>query len=392
MICHLDCSTGVSGDKFLGALLDAGRSDGRFAAEHLAELVRRLAPEAIVRVESVRSHGIAATGVSVEAAEKPAHRHLADIVRIIEASGLPERVRERSTAVFTALAEAEAAVHGTDVERVHFHEVGALDAIMDVVGVCAGLEALGVERLVATPVAVGGGTVRAAHGVLPVPAPATASLLLGVPVVPGPHESELTTPTGAALVRVLADAFGPCPPMTPRRIGHGAGTRDIGTPNVCRVLIGEAAEKTAPLASEPVVLLETNLDHLSPEAMAFAAEELLAEGALDVWQAPIVMKKGRSASLLSVLAPATEAPRFAERLIALTGTLGVRRTELERCVADRTSHEVPTEWGAVRVKVGGGLVRPEHEDVARVARESSRPYELTRRELEQLARDFLKSS
>lgn len=392
MICHLDCSTGVSGDKFLGALLDAGSASGRFTAEDLASLVQAMAPEARVLVDRVRSHGIAAVSVRVEAAEETAHRHLPDIERLIGTAPLPLSVRERSVAVFSALAEAEAAAHGTSVESVHFHEVGALDSILDIVGVCAGLDALGIERLIATPIAVGGGVVRASHGTLPVPAPATATLLLGVPIVPGPHDSELTTPTGAALVRVCAESFGPCPPMTPRAIGYGAGTRDIGTPNVCRVLLGDAADSVDSLRDEPVSVLETNIDHLSPEAMAFVAEELLAEGALDTWLAPIVMKKGRPASLLSVLCPRGAAKHFSERVIALTGTLGVRRLDMERAAADRECLDMPTQWGPVGLKVGAGRARPEHEDVARIARLTQRPYGDVQRELVQLAQEFLNGS
>lgn len=392
MICHLDCSTGVSGDKLLGALLDAGSVDGAFTADALSKLVESIAPEARVAVERGSSHGIAATKVKVEAAEKPPHRHLGDIVHLVGTAPLTEPVRERAVAVFSALAEAEAAVHGTSPESVHFHEVGALDSILDVVGVCAGLEALGVERLVVTPIAVGGGTVTASHGVLPVPAPATARLLLGIPVVTGPHDSELTTPTGAALIAVCADEFGPCPPMTPRLIGYGMGSRDISTPNVCRVLLGDPAPAAQSTDEETVAILETNLDHLSPEAMAFAAEQLLAEGALDVWLSPIVMKKGRPASLLSVMTTRTDAEKTAERVIALTGTLGVRRSDHARLAASREIVEVPTEWGVVRVKRGAGMMRPEFEDVARVARLTGRPYSEALRELEELAREFLQGS
>ncbi|NTU70682.1 MAG: nickel pincer cofactor biosynthesis protein LarC [Coriobacteriia bacterium] len=380
MIAYLDCSTGVSGDKFLGALLDAGEAGGAFTAEHLGDIVAALAPEARVSVERVNSHGIAAVGVRVEAERQPAHRHWPDIRALLESSPLPGPVRRDALAVFEALAEAEATAHGTSVDAVHFHEVGALDSIADVVGVCSGIHALGIESLAASPIATGSGSVETSHGVLPVPAPATATLLIGIPTVPGPSTSELTTPTGAALVRVLARSFGPMPAMRSTGQGYGAGSRDIGAANVCRLTIG-----TVEPSSERVALLETNIDHLPAEELAFAAEELLAAGALDVWQTPIVMKKGRSAVMLSVLAHEAEADTLAERIIALTGTLGVRRESLARTVADRESIVVETEWGPARVKLGAGRVRPEHDDVARIAREHALPYRAVAAEIARVA-------
>ncbi|HSK47079.1 MAG TPA: nickel pincer cofactor biosynthesis protein LarC, partial [Coriobacteriia bacterium] len=306
MIAYLDCSTGVSGDKFLGALLDAG-ANGQFTAEHLQRIVEQFAPEARVVVERVTSRGIAAIGVSVVAdADLPHSRTWPSIREQLEAANLPEPVRVRALEAFGELARAEALAHGTDVESVHFHEVGALDSIMDVVGVCAGLHALGIQQLVASPISVGGGTVETSHGVLPVPAPATAQILVGLPTIPGPTREdgsapgELTTPTGAALVRACADGYGAWPAMLPQIIGYGAGTRDIGSPNVCRITIGQPLGRVQ-LATEPVTLLESNIDHISPEAAAFAIEQLLAEGALDAWTSPVVMKKGRSAFTFSLL-------------------------------------------------------------------------------------------
>ena len=385
MIAHLDCSTGVSGDKFLGALLDVGEASGAFTAEDLRAIVAALAPEARVLVERVSSHGIAAVGVRVEAAEKPAHRNWSDVRELLGSAALPDDVRLNALATFEALARAEAAAHGTDVERVHFHEVGALDSIADVVGVCAGVHALGISALTVSTVAVGSGTVSTSHGMLPVPAPATARLLEGVPTFPGPHASELTTPTGAALVRTLAGGYGPAPAMVVRASGYGAGTRDIGAPNVCRLLLGDALPVGTSPEPESVALIETNIDHLPAEELAYAAETLLAEGALDVWQTPIVMKKGRSAVMLSVLVPASDASAFSERAIALTGSLGVRRELLERTVAARESRLVETPWGPARVKIGAGRVRPEHDDVARIASEHGLPYRAVAEEIARLA-------
>ena len=375
MIGYLDCSTGVSGDKFLGALLDLGTRRGVFTTEHLSRIVAALAPEAVVDVERVISRGVSAVGIRVRAEGQPHSRAWADIRAQLESAALPEPVRERALSAFRVLAEAEAAVHGSTVDRVHFHEVGAIDSIADIVGVCAGVHALGIERLIVSAVAVGSGTVETSHGTLPVPAPATATLLEGVPVFAGPATGELTTPTGAALLCALADGFGPMPALTVLGSGYGAGTRDIGCPNVCRLLLGESAAQEPTLTGgQPVVVLETNIDHLASEELAFAAEELLSAGALDVWQTPIVMKKGRSAVMLSVLALADETAALSARMVELTGSLGVRVVPMQRFVADREVVEVATPWGPARVKTGAGRVRPEHEDVARIAREHGLSY------------------
>jgi hypothetical protein len=398
VIGYLDCSTGVSGDKFLGALLDAGAKDDRFTEDHIQALLDVLAPEATAVVRRVRSAGVAAVsvGVGVEASGASPSRTWSSIRNLLETADLPATVRQASLAVFATLAEAEARVHATTPDDVHFHEVGAIDSILDVVGVCAGLDALGIERLVASAVATGSGTVETSHGVLGVPTPATSVLLVGVPVVPGPTRQdgepvgELTTPTGAALLVGLGAEFGPCPPLVPTAVGFGAGTRDIGSPNVCRLVIGEPAPLPH-LATGRISLLETNLDHLSAEETAFAAEQLLAEGALDVWLAPILMKKGRSATLLSVLCPPDAAEATAARLVGLTGTLGVRRRDLDRYEAVREAVEVESPWGPARVKVGpegvAHRLRPEHDDVARIARERSLPYGAVRDEIARIAEE-----
>lgn len=373
MIAHLGCSTGISGDKLLGALLDAGSTDGAFSEEILARRLAEMAPEARVVVERVRSRGIAAVSVRVRATERSPHRTLADLEALLARAGLSEATRARASTVFGMLAQAEAKAHGCAVEDVHFHEVGALDSILDVVGVCLGIEALGIEHLTCSEVATGWGTVDTSHGTLPVPAPATALLLENIPTVPGPAGAEgaapgeLTTPTGAALARTLVSSFGPSRPMTPRVVGYGAGTRDIGHPNVCRITLGDAAEREQVLTAETVALLETNIDHISPEAAAVAAEQLLAEGALDVWTAPVTMKKGRAAFILSTLVAPESAERFAARVVELTGTLGVRQRELERFVAGRESKSVATQLGTVRVKIGADRSRIEADDVARLA-------------------------
>ncbi|PKQ16648.1 MAG: TIGR00299 family protein [Actinobacteria bacterium HGW-Actinobacteria-7] len=398
---YLDCSTGVSGDKFLGALLDVGSAGAVFTEVHLQEILDHLAVEARVNVSRVVSRGVSALSVRVDATDQPTHRSWADIRLLIESSSLPDAVREKSLSAFEVLARAEADVHGETIDDIHFHEVGALDSILDVVGVCAGVHALELDEIVASPVATGWGTVDTSHGVLPVPAPATATLLLGVPVTPGPSRrdgsapGELTTPTGAALLSALVSAYGPCPPLTPILVGYGAGTRDIGNPNVCRLTVGVRESHDIPLERQPVGVLETNVDHLSPEAVAWAAEQLLAEGAFDVWTTPIVMKKGRSAVTLCVLVGggACAGEHFAQRIVALTGTLGVRVTELERYEAPRANMRIDTPYGPVGVKQGpegaNSRLRPEADDVARIARETLRSFTDVHRELTALVEQAL---
>lgn len=403
-VAHIDCSTGVSGDKLLGALLDLAGADAAadaLDAAGLERLVAPLAPEARLVTRAVVSHGVAATNVRVEAAGDSPHRTWRDIRAMLESAGLPDATASRAVDVFAALAETEARVHGVDPDAVHFHEVGALDSIIDVVGVCACLDALRLDALTCSPVATGWGTVGTSHGVLAVPAPATALLLEGVSTVSGParpdgsEPGELTTPTGAALVRTLCGSFGPPPSFTPAAVGHGAGTRDIGHPNVCRVTLG-TADETAGMPgrpdgeehgghrTEPVAVLETNLDHLTPEAVAFTVERLLESGALDVWTHPIVMKKGRAAVTLALLCEPGEAARLTDELHGLTGTLGVRRHDLVRSVAPREQTGIATPWGPVRFKVGADRARPEHEDVARIARERRLAHDVVDRELRAL--------
>lgn len=371
MIAYLDCSTGVSGDKLLGALVSAGfdpvRLRNALASMGLGQ----------VRISIVErtSAGLTGTGVAVTEPGAP-RRHWRELRGLLTAADVPETVRERALAALGALAQAEAEVHGVAIDDVHFHEVGAADTIADVLGVAYGLHELGITELVASPVAVGGGTVVTEHGELPVPAPATALLLRGMPTVPGTAGGELTTPTGAALLATFATGFGFIPPMTLRRVGVGLGTRDLGMPNVCRLLVGEAEVPTAD--HDNVVVLETNIDHLTPEELAIAAQRLRDAGSLDVWQTPVVMKKGRAGTLLSVLSTAAEAPRLAERVITETGTLGVRMIAAERRLVDRDVAEVATSLGTARFKTAllpgtGRVLRVESDDAARIAAERDMP-------------------
>lgn len=380
MIAYLDCSTGVSGDKFLGALIDAG-FDPAILCDALATLGL---PGVEIAVERRTSRGVSGVGLSVLEPGAP-RRHWRELRGLVSgASGLAAPVREATLHSLQVLAEAEARVHGVPVDQVHFHEIGAADTIADTLGVALGLHALGVTELVASPVAVGSGTVEAEHGLMPIPAPATATLLEGVPVVSGGIDSELTTPTGAALLAAHASRFGPLPAMTLRRIGVGLGTRDIGVPNVCRLLLGEAQADEP--GREDVVILESNIDHLTAEELAYAAERLRGAGALDVWQTPIVMKKGRAATLLSALVTPASAASLAERMIAETGTLGVRLLPGTRRCVERDVAEVVTSLGTARFKVAqlpeGRVLRVEADDAARFAAEHELPVSETARLLE----------
>jgi hypothetical protein len=375
-IAYFDCFSGISGDMALGALVDAGLELEQLRAElHKLNVDGwELSAERVVR------YGIAGTRLHVHTTEQHTHRHLDDIARILDASGLDAAVRQRALDVFTRLAEAEAAVHGTSRDAVHFHEVGALDAIIDIVGVVLGLKLLDVTEVYASALPLGSGWVSAAHGRIPVPGPATLYLLgaVSAPILADDTPFELVTPTGAALLAELATFRRP--PLTLLASGYGLGSRDIGRLNAARVWIGVSPESSAvqPVETESVVLLTTNIDDQPAEQLAYAAERLFDGGALDVWWTPICMKKGRSALMLSALVrPPNEAAAVAT-IFRETTSLGIRRQPLERWTCERSFRSVVTAWGAVRVKEQRwhGVVlgaAPEYEDCARIAREHKLP-------------------
>lgn len=370
-IAYLDCFSGASGDMLLGALIDAGVS----ADDLRGDLARLPLADYELRAERVTKRGIAATQVTVETGHSHAHRGLHDILAIIARADLPEPVKETAARVFTRLGEAEAKVHGTTVEQVHFHEVGAVDAIVDVVGACCGLHRLGITEVYASALPLGGGWVESAHGRLPVPAPATAELLRGVPAYGGPVEAELVTPTGAAIITTVCRQFGAMPPMTVQAIGWGAGGRELPHPNVLRLFVGEAA---AALPEQRLAVIETNLDDMNPEFFDHLMERLFAAGVLDVFYTPIVMKKSRPGTLVSVLAEPGLTTVVSDILFRETTTLGVRVMEVARRCLDREWREVETRYGRVRVKMGliGTEVvtsAPEYEDCKRLARERGVP-------------------
>ena len=377
MIGWVDASSGASGDMLLGALVGAGVPVGV-----IAEAVDKVAPEHIAIVpERVTRNGFAATRCHVEVADSATHRTWADVRTLLAEAGLHEDVRVRAHDTFDRLAVAEASVHGTGPDDVHFHEVGALDAIADVVGVSAGLVHLGLARLVVSPVAVGAGTVRGAHGSMPVPPPAVAELLRGVPSYAGPATApamELCTPTGAALLVSHATAYGPQPAMTVTAIGVGAGGRDPdGHANVLRLLVGEAGAPTG-RASTGATVIETNVDDLDPRLWPAVLATLLEAGASDAWLTPILMKKGRPAHTLHALVSAERADAVRRAVFRHTSTIGVREVPVGKSALDREMRSVEVDGHPVAVKLArldGALVnaQPEYEDVARVAGLTGRP-------------------
>jgi pyridinium-3,5-bisthiocarboxylic acid mononucleotide nickel chelatase len=378
-LAYLDCSSGISGDMFLAALLDAGVELDRLRAE-LAKI--DLGPYEFTQNRVMRG-GLAGNHVDIVAPGKQPHRHLSHIEKLIGAAAIDDVVKQMSVQVFRRLGEAEAKLHNQPIEKIHFHEVGAVDAIIDIVGVCLGLTMMGSPELVCSPLNVGGGRVEAAHGTLPVPAPATAELLKGIPVYSTGVESELVTPTGAALVSTLATGFGPVPAMTVERIGYGAGATDLpGHPNIARLMLGEKAEgaRIAPgrAVDETVLVMEANIDDMNPQLYGYLAEKALAAGALDVTCTAVQMKKNRPGLLVSVISKPELESKLTRLLFEETTTIGVRIMQARRKVLDREVVTVETAYGAVRMKVAqldGKIVNaaPEFEDCRRLAGEKSVP-------------------
>jgi len=368
VIAYLDCVGGLAGDMLLAALLDAGAPE-----EALRAVPGRLGLDGVeLRLQRVERHGIRALHLDVVAEQAGHERTWRSIRDQLDAADLDDEVRARAAAVFARLAEVEGRIHGLSAQDVHFHEVGSVDALVDVVGAATLLKELSVESLVCSPLPAGYGLVRAAHGMLPVPAPATAELLVGAPVYGVEVEAELVTPTGAALASTLADGWGAVPPMSLERVGYGAGTMDLAErPNVLRVLLGRGSSGLR--AQHEVVLLETNLDDLSPELIPDTVDRCFAAGALDVWTAPVGMKKGRPGILLSALARPDLELAVARAIFEETTALGVRIAQLRRYELEREERVVELAGHAVRVKLGrldGRVVNvsPEHDDCASVAR------------------------
>jgi uncharacterized protein (TIGR00299 family) protein len=329
--------------------------------------------------EKVWKNGMAATHVRVRTEERQKHRSLTTILEILNNSNLAPPVRERASRIFQKLGEAEAHVHDAPLEKVHFHEVGAVDAIVDIVGSCIGFHALGIERFACSPLNVGGGTAKMAHGVLPVPAPATARLLQGAPTFSNGVQRELVTPTGAAIVATLCLSFGPQPPMTVSAIGYGAGTADLeGQPNVVRIMIGESPDKTSSANDQEISIIEANLDDMNPQIYGYVLEKALSAGALDVYTTALQMKKNRPGTLLTVLCRPEDTDTLMSLIFAETTTFGIRSHRAQRRALPREWVNVSTTYGSVRIKLSrsnGHIlhVTPEYDDCRKLAVEKQVP-------------------
>lgn len=374
-VVYLDCFSGVSGNMLLGGLLDLGLPE-----EQLRSMLAKLPVGGYEFLcKRVEKHGISAMYVDVKVTKRQHHRHLPDILNIIETSGLPQAVKETASAIFLRLAVAEAKVHNTTMEDIHFHEVGAVDAIVDVVGTAFGLYELGIDTLYASKLHAGAGFVKCDHGLMPVPAPATAELLHGIPWYGGDIKRELVTPTGAAIVSVLSKGFGLIPEgFVSQKIGYGAGTWDLEIPNVLRMLWGNIQA-----AKKELLVIESNIDDMNPQDYAVAMDKLFAAGALDVWLTPVVMKKGRPANTLSVLAASTALDAVARVVLLETTSIGIRFHAVERIIADRSEIMVTTPWGSVKVKISrheGRVcqITPEYEDCLRLSLASDEPVRIVR--------------
>ena len=359
----------------LGALVDAG-----CGLELLRSGLQGLqVPGWTIAAEKVWKNGMSATFVRVTTEDQSKHRSLSTILEILQKSTLSETVRNNAAAIFRKLGEAEASVHDVPLEKIHFHEVGAVDAIVDIVGSCIGFESLGIQKFACSPLNVGGGTAKMAHGILPVPAPATAKLLQGKPTYSNGVQKELVTPTGAAIVATLCDSFGPQPAMSVSAIGYGAGSADLeGQPNVVRIMLGEAAEKAVPGFDEEISVIEANLDDMNPQIYGYFSEKAFVAGALDVYTTPVQMKKNRPGTLLTVLCKPTDTNTLMSLIFAETTTFGARTYTAQRRTLPRESVNVHTQFGDVRIKlsrVNGRIlhVAPEFEDCRKLAVEKNIP-------------------
>ena len=382
-IAYFDCFSGISGDMVLGALVDAGADLGAIEAE-----LRKLKlPGWSISAQNVQRRSIHATQVKVETAHRdqhhPAshsHRGLAEIVKMIEAAGLAPRAAERAKKIFRRLGEAEAHVHQVPIEKIHFHEVGAVDSIIDIAGAAIGFELLGIDEFACSAFDVGGGQVATEHGLLPVPAPATVELLRGAPTHSSGIQRELVTPTGAAIATTLATRYAEIPPMTLRGVGYGAGAANLAEkPNVLRLLVGERGEReTGEYWGTPVTVIETNVDDMSPQIYGYFVERAVAAGALDVFSTPAQMKKNRPGLLVTLLSEPEHTARLIDLIFRETTTIGVRTYEVRRKTLERQFVPVATQFGNIRMKVShmnGSILNatPEYDDCQRIAAERGVP-------------------
>lgn len=370
-VAYFDCFAGISGDMTLGALVDAGLSFDSLKKE----LDKLNVPEFTISKHRVEKHGIAGTKIDVDTQEGHVHRHLIDVLYIINNSSISETAKESARKVFQKLAQAEAKVHGTTINEVHFHEVGAVDAIVDIVGVAVGLELLGIEKIYASKFRFGSGRTRGAHGAMPIPVPAVVEMTKGCPAERTDIPLELVTPTGAAILTALADGIGEQIQLKTETTGYGAGTRDVEqVPNLLRVEIGELVTDTQ---TDSPILLETNIDDMTPEIYGYIIDRLLETGARDAYLTPVIMKKGRPGIQLTVLIDPDKETEITNLIFSETTTLGIRRMPVQRHTLTRRADTVETPFGPVRVKIadvnGKERMTPEYDDCARIARENNVP-------------------
>ncbi len=374
-VAYFECFAGASGDMILGSLIDAG-----LEVEQLKrELAKLNLSHYDLGAERVVKQGMGGTQALVRVEEDHHghhHRHLHHIEEIIRNSGLNEAVKQQGIAIFTRLAAAEAKVHRTTVDKIHFHEVGAMDAIIDVMGGVAGLAMMGIDKVFCSPLHVGAGTVTCAHGTLPVPAPATLELVKGKPIYSNGVEGELLTPTGAAILTTLASEFGPMPSMAVEKVGYGAGTAERTIPNLLRLAIGEVDDESVAYASERVAVLETNIDDMNLQIYDYLTERLLELGAQDVFLSPLQMKKNRPGTLLTVVCPPETMDDLTDFLLSETTSIGLRWRIDQRLKTTTTSRQVQTQWGPIKCQVvssGGGAanITPDYAECRRVAREKN---------------------
>lgn len=391
-ILYLDCFSGISGNMLLGALLDAGLPE-----EYLREELKKLpVSDYEIVIERVKKCGISATYVDVKLThyhhhghhhEEHHHRHLPDILEIIDQSTLADKIKIDSKKIFNQLAEAEAKVHGTTIEQIHFHEVGAVDAIIDIVGAAIGLNWLAVDAIYTSKLHVGSGFINCDHGLMPIPAPATAELLKNIPYYSGDISKELVTPTGAAIIATLGSGFGAMPEnFISHTIAYGAGTWELTIPNVLRMHIGEVADDSG----NDKIVIETNIDDLNPQVYEYVIDKLLTAGAVDVWLTPITMKKSRPATQLSVLTDKQHLDHLVKIIFAETSTIGLRFYHVERAVAERKFIDVSTDWGTVHVKISyreGQIVHisPEFDECKILAQKNNIPLKLVQQRAVEMA-------
>ena len=370
---YLDCFSGISGDMFLGALLDAG-----FAFEDLEAHLQSLPLDGYrLKIKREMRNHISGTKFTVEQdTKKQSPRHLEDIQKIIQKSSLSNQVKAKATGIFEQIAKVEGQIHNTPLEKIHFHEVGAIDSIIDIVGALIGIECLGIRSFHVSPIPLGSGFVETAHGTIPIPAPATIELLKGIPIYDSGVRQEMVTPTGAALVKCLGESFGSMPPMVIRAVGYGVGKRDLpDRPNMLRILIGDASSEQD---VETVVILETNIDNTNPEWMGYLMEQLFHSGALDVVFLPIQMKKNRPGVQVHVIAHPDKRQTLMDIMFRESGTLGIRFQHAQREVLKRAEAKVDSPWGRMKVKQGIGrdgasFYQPEYDVCRDIARKHDRP-------------------